>query len=77
VFDVIGHPDRRAELPARLERHARLGIREYVVVDPSAGSVAGWQLDPAGRYVPMIEVGGLLRSDVLGIELPAARMLRQ
>lgn len=65
---VLGH--RLKDVVKNVARYARLGIREYFVYEVRRSSLRGYRLTPGAReYQPVLMQGGLLGSEVLGLEL--------
>jgi hypothetical protein len=71
VLEILVLGDRRKDLERNVVRYARLGIAEYFVYDRGRNTLRGWRLaDPRiGIYTPMVPQRGVLRSEVLGMDL--------
>jgi hypothetical protein len=62
--------ERRKDLVRNVERFARLGIREYFLLDRGRMRLMGWRLEEGRRtYQPIVPQHGFYPSEVLGLEL--------
>jgi hypothetical protein len=74
VLEVHVAGDASKDFVFNVDRYARLGIREYFILDVPRGSLRGYRLPETERthgekYRPIIPQGGRYASDVLGLEL--------
>lgn len=71
VLEVLVHGNRRKDLEDNVKRYARLRIPEYFVFDRLRGLLRGWRLQDRaiGLYTPIAPRQGVLRSEVLGLDL--------
>jgi len=71
ALEIIHSGDRKKDFVDNVFFYAHLGIPEYFVYDRLHQTVQGWQLPTpeAGRYQPIRPRGGMLRSEVLNLDL--------
>ncbi|MBL9103290.1 MAG: Uma2 family endonuclease [Myxococcales bacterium] len=69
ALEVLVSGDRRKDLELNVERYAQLGIREYFVFDYTRVRLLGYRLAGGRRYESIVPQFGMLRSEVLGLEL--------
>ena len=71
VLEITHHGDRQKDLATNVETYARLGIPEVFVYDVLRHRVRGYRLPTPGahRYQTIPTRAGLLRSEVLGLDL--------
>ncbi|HEY5957439.1 MAG TPA: Uma2 family endonuclease, partial [Polyangiaceae bacterium] len=69
ALEVTLMADRSRDLEDNVVRYARLGIREYFVLDLKLRRVLGYRLDASGNYELILPQSGRLASHVLGLSL--------
>jgi Uma2 family endonuclease len=69
ALEITLQGDRKKDLEENVERYARLGIREYFVLDLKLRRILGYQLNGSGSYEPIIPQSGRWASGVLGLDL--------
>ncbi len=71
AIEVLYCGDRKKDLVTNVTLYARLGIREYFVVDLARRRIYGYRLEAqtARRYTPLLGSEGRYRSTVLDLDL--------
>lgn len=70
AIEILVHGSRTKDLRDNVKKYAGLGIPEYFVYEPLAGSLRGWHLtEGRAEYVPILPQGGRYPSAVLGLQL--------
>jgi hypothetical protein len=70
ALEVTLAGDRRKDLVGNVDRYARLGIREYFVLDLLNHRIVGYRLEGnANTYTPIVPQSGRWESHVLGLDL--------
>lgn len=74
ALEITHLGDRQKDMAENVVDYARLGIPEYFIYDPLRQQVLGYRLPASGarRYQPIPSRGGLLKSQVLGLDLAIA-----
>ncbi|MEZ4390406.1 MAG: Uma2 family endonuclease [Polyangiales bacterium] len=71
ILEVLVRGDRQKDLERNRARYARLRVPEYFVFDHRRNLLRGWRLPDRmiGIYHPIVPQQGVLRSEVLGLDL--------
>ena len=69
ALEITLEGDRKKDLEVNVERYARLGIREYFVLDLRLRRIIGYRLSESGSYEAIVPQSGRWSSRVLGLDL--------